>query len=242
MGNCFKATALLSQLGMILAATPANAAGYICERAAVPAQFTAVSRPRGNWGPLHNTSKWDYVAVPGDNDVYQRRGTSNTIQTLCKRDLPTWWDLGDRKNDHNGAEDSCGNWSVAVSGSQTGVSCPSGFSVTGNGANCFAAGAPRKFTPNRPPRGDWGITDDTRNYVYVAVQAPALDFYRNTKRPRSNVIGTRCDRPGVGGWNFGTLEKDYNGLQDMCGNWTEATQDTTVAAQCPAGHALVYKP
>ncbi len=233
-----KSALVFAQGFMLFAATAADAAGYMCERQASPSTFTSNGRPRGNW-TVQNTNNWTYVAAPG-NDVYQHNRLAQTIQTLCERRGPGGWNLGTRKNDHNGLEDACGTWSTPISYSLTVPTCRPGFAMSVDRRTCSRPAQARRFVPNRPPQGNWTI-QNTSNFVYVAVAKPAEDFYRRTSPPQ-RVVSTLCKRNGVGGWDYGVRYDDYNGLKDMCGTWHEATPAQTVAASCPTGHALVYKP
>ena len=226
-------------LGMLMPIV-ANAATYVCERAAVPATFTSNGTPRGNW-TIQNTANYRYVAA-SNNDVYQRKtGFAFTVQTVCLRSGPGGWDLGTRNNDYNGLEDACGTWSQETPYAQQGTSCPTSFSLTNNNGTCTKLGIPAHFDVVGAPRGNWTI-QNTANYSYVAVpSANGEDFYRNNGR-RSNVVSTLCKRTGFRGWDFGDRKNDYNGLNDMCGHDIAATSTQTQSAQCPQGFALVYKP
>lgn len=230
--------ALISQVFASPLAPMAQAAGFICERPARAAEFIVNRATRGNF-TFQNTNNWTYRAIPGD-DVYQHNRLSQTIQTLCSRGGPGGWDFGIRKNDHNGYQDVCGRWTEAVSLSRVTPSCSSGFSLSADKRTCHRPATPRTFRPNRPPQGNWTI-QDTSNFTYVAVPAPALDIYRQNGNP-DRVVSTLCARTGAGGWNYGVRYNDYNGMQDMCGTWINAQPAMTVAASCPAGHALVYRP
>ncbi len=227
------------QLVALLSSTAAQAAGYVCERPAQASTFTSNGTPRGNW-TVQNTGNYNYVAASGA-DVYQHKKFSMTIQTLCERGGPGGWNFGTRKNDHNGLQDACGTWSQAVAYSVTGISCSSGFSANAATGQCTRPASARKFNPTRAPQGNWTV-QNTANFTYIPVAAPAEDFYRNTGGMRSNVVSTLCQRKGPGGWDHGERYYDYNGLNDMCGRWQEAVAASTVQASCPTGHNLVYKP
>ena len=238
MKNLTAVTALIT-IHALLLPTAAMAGTYQCERAAVPSTFTSNGPPRGDWQPWHDTSKWSYRAVQG-NDVYQHNRRNSTIPTLCKRDLPSSWDLGTRYNDYKGLEDACGVWSEAVAYSQAASFCSAGFAKSGDGGSCSTPSSPRTFVISGRPKIN-GILLNEANFDYIAVAKPAEDFFRRKTRPR-NVVSAVCHRGGPGGWALGLRENDFIGLNDMCGEWVEAVPPVTAAAQCPAGHALVYKP
>ncbi len=236
-----KTLCVVTQIAAMFSATAAEAAGYMCERQAVASTFTSNGRPRGNW-TTQNTSNWHYVAATG-NDVYQHNTLSNTIQTLCQRagPSPIGWNLGTRNNDYNGLEDACGTWSQAVSYSLTIPSCSNGFSLSANKQTCTRPAIASHFVANRIPSGNWTY-QNTSNFSYVDVAASSGDdFYRRNSAPHT-VVSTLCKRNGPGGWDYGVRYPDYNGLKDMCGTWTAAQTAQTVAASCPSGHTLVYKP
>jgi hypothetical protein len=226
--------------------TAAMAGTYQCERAGVASVFTSNGTPRGNWLPIHNTSNWRYVAVPGGNDIYQHNWQSKTIQTLCKRDVPSSWNLGDRYNDYNGSEDACGIWSQAIPAASTSTNpCSTGFYKSGDQGSCIKPAVSAATIDNGSPRGNW-TTQNTANYTYVEVAAgQGDDFYRHTGRLRSNVISTLCKRSGVlgfGDWDLGDRINDAEGLRDTCVTTIAAQLAVTVAASCPAGFTYTYKP
>lgn len=232
----FRTLAFAAQGFVMLSATAANAAGFVCERQAAPSVFTSNGKPRGNW-TVQNTGNYNYVAAPGD-DVYQHKSLSLTIKTLCSRGVS--WDLGVRKNDHNGLEDACGTWSQAVTYSSRPSNCGNGFTMSKDKGQCSREAAPRRFAANRVPGGNWTV-QNTSNFTYIDIAAPAEDFYRQNNNT-ARVVSTLCKRNGPGGWDYGERYYDYSALKDMCGSWIPAQSAMTVAASCPAGHLLTFTP
>jgi hypothetical protein len=239
--NRFSSITSMIAIAAMALPTVAMAGTYQCGRAAVPAAFTSNGTPRGNWLG-QNTSNYNYVKAPG-NDVYQHKKLSLTVQTLCLRNGPGGWNLGDRYNDYNGLEDACGSWSQAVAAASAPTNpCPTGYSKSADQGSCIKPATAASTISNGTPRGNWTV-QNTANYEYVKVNASqGEDFYRNTGRMRSNVVSTLCKRSGPLGWDLGDRINDYNGEEDACVTHVAAQAAVTVAASCPAGFSYVLKP
>ncbi len=106
--------------------TPSCSSGYTlsadhgtCSRPARPGYWKKNRKPKGNWGPQHNTNNWHYAAVNGP-DIYRHKNGKRTVGTRCKG---LGYDYGTLKVDLDGNQDYCATWIPASPASTVSADC-----------------------------------------------------------------------------------------------------------------------
>ena len=207
--------------------TISNASPYECYRAAKAGEWQKTRKPKGNWGPIHNTSKWSYSAVSG-KDIYRHKNGKRTVGTRCKG---VGYNYGQHKVDFEGKQDWCVKYIEGWSQSTVAPHCPQGYSLSANKKNCIRPAKAGKWNKTRKPKGNWGPIHNTSKWSYSAVSGKDIYRHKNGKR----TVGTRCK--GVG-YNYGQHKVDFEGTQDWCANWSPSTPSNTILAQCPSNYTL----
>ncbi len=148
----------------------------------------------GNWGPQHNTKKWNYQTVKGGKDYYLHRKGKRTVGLKCGR--------GETYiNDHySNGKDACRV--------QTGLgNCPSGYKG-GQDNKCYKLiGSTSAIQKVTRVHGNWGPQHNTKKWSYQTVKG-GKDYYLRNKGNRT--VGMKCGK-------YETYKVDYysNG-KDAC--------------------------
>lgn len=79
----------------------------LCHKPSVPVSFTKNSRPKGDWKPHHNTSKYFYRARGGRDAYTKDVFFKDTVGLKCKGNWPNKFDYGEYAIDHEGRDDWC---------------------------------------------------------------------------------------------------------------------------------------
>lgn len=167
----------------------------------------------GNWGPQHNTRKWNYQTVKGGKDYYLHRKGRRTVGLHCKdRSARYVVDY------HANGRDACVK-------TVRKAHCSAGFSLYLNGCtkriSTQATSSIR--TKAYPVKGNWNPIHDTRKWNYQTVQG-GKDYYLHRKGRRT--VGLLC-RSGTGNY---TVDHYPNG-RDACVKKTRVYH-------CPSGYSL----
>jgi len=134
---------------------------------------------------------------------------------------------GTIQQDFQGMQDWCVNYVPAVTAATATPSCPFGY--TWNGTVCNRPASPAHNVGIDRCHGNWTPIDNTNNWTYQASPGPD-HFIRNN--------GSAGDRSCMKCPNGGTLQQDFQGMQDWCVNYVPAVTAATTAGACPAGFTL----
>ncbi len=214
-------------------ATPTLAQTYQCVKPVSEETIKKNRKPRGNWGPQHNTKNWTYVAVNG-KDIYRHKNGKRTVGTRCQKGAPGRYNFGIHKVDLEGLQDYCVTIIPATSMQTATPSCPSGYSISMDRKTCTRGAKPGYWKKNRKPRGNWGPQHNTKNWTYAAVNGKDIYRHKNGRR----TVGTRCQKGAPGRYNFGTHKVDFDGLQDYCATWIAPISASTIPSNCASGYSL----
>lgn len=91
-----------------------------CTKPGSSAYWKKNRKPKGNWGPQHDTRKWSYAAISG-GDIYRHRNGKRTVGTRCKG---IGYNYGVLKIDFEGKQDWCATHIPAVAPRMVAAQCP----------------------------------------------------------------------------------------------------------------------
>lgn len=172
-------------------AVPSQAASnigpYECYKPWIPGHIDVKGSPSGKWSPFHNTSKWEFKAVPG-YDYFQKKinpQTNKRVYLKCKSKY------GWLQRDVDGLKDRCGYYRPDIPAKEYEPTCKvsglrylkrSGSCVTAG--NSIPAGAPRQYIipfgdSSYCPQG--GAFRYHSRYAHSVLNGQRLDSLEQTK-------------------------------------------------------------